>query len=98
VRSGDWTLLVDGPRALRVNLRTDLGDSMFNLATVMFLSELEAEVALGTEIRRMTRALIVYVRRCTFPLTFEWDPDKAASNATIHGIDFRGIVQRWRDP
>jgi len=71
---------------------------MFNLATVMFLSELEAEVALGTEIRRMTHALIVYSRRSTFPLTFEWDPDKAASNATTHGIDFRESVQRWRDP
>ncbi len=71
---------------------------MCNLATVMFLPELEAEVALGTEIRRMTRALIVYVRRCTFPFTFEWDPDKAASSATTHGIDFRESVQRWRDP
>jgi len=40
----------------------------------------------------------VYLRRSTFPVTFEWDPDKAASNATKHGIDFREIVQLWRDP
>ncbi len=32
------------------------------------------------------------------PLVFEWDRDKAAANATTHGIDFREIVQVWRDP
>ena len=40
----------------------------------------------------------MYLRRSTFPFTYEWDPDKAASNATKHGIDFREIVQVWRDP
>ena len=43
-------------------------------------------------------ALTVYIPRSTFSLVFEWDPDKAASNATKHGIDFREVVQVWRDP
>jgi uncharacterized DUF497 family protein len=43
-------------------------------------------------------ALTVYILRSTFPLVFEWDPDKAASNATKHGIDFCEIVHVWRDP
>ena len=41
--------------------------------------------------------MAVYIRRSTFPHVFEWDPDKAASNATKHGIDFRDIVHVWRD-
>lgn len=40
----------------------------------------------------------MYLRRSTFSLTFEWDPDKATSNATKHGIQFRDVVQVWRDP
>jgi uncharacterized DUF497 family protein len=43
-------------------------------------------------------ALTVYILRSTFPLVFEWDSDKAASNATKHGIDFHEIVHVWRDP
>ena len=46
----------------------------------------------------LCHALTVYIPRSTFPLVFEWDPGKAASNATKHGIDFREIVQVWRDP
>ena len=32
------------------------------------------------------------------PIAFEWDPDKAAANATKHGVDFREVVHIWRDP
>lgn len=42
--------------------------------------------------------LTMYLHRSTFPIEFEWDAEKAATNVAKHGIDFRAVVHTWRDP